>query len=121
RITDPTNPVDVDRLLVVTFSNAAAGEMRARIRDRLAALVRERPGDGRLRRQQMLLARTQISTIHAFCANLIRQHFERLSIAADFRIADEGQMTALRARAVEAVLERWYQAGDPVFYELCEL
>ena len=121
RITDPTNPVDVDRLLVVTFSNAAAGEMRARIQDRLAALVRERPGDGRLRRQQMLLARTQISTIHAFCANLIRQHFERLSIAADFRIADEGQMTALRARAVEAVLERWYQAGDPVFYELCEL
>ena len=121
RITDPTHPVDVDRLLVVTFSNAAAGEMRARIQARLGELVRERPRDPNLRRQQMLLGRAQISTIHAFCANLIRGHFERLSITPDFRIADEGQMAVLRTRAVEEVLERWYQEENPTFVELVEL
>ena len=88
-LTRGEDPVDADRLLVVTFSNAAAREMKQRISRRLWELSREAPGDLRLARQQLLLESAQISTIHAFCISLIRGHFQLLGIPAEFRVGDD--------------------------------
>ena len=85
RILDEKNPVDADRLLIVTFSNAAALEMKQRIMARMSELIAAHPEDRRLRRQQLLLGRAQISTIHSFCLELIRSNFQALGIASNTR------------------------------------
>ena len=81
RLTDPVAPSDADRLLVVTFTNAAAQEMKERIAQRLTELLEEHPGDTRLQRQQMLLPQARISTIHSFCSDLVRENFYQLNIS----------------------------------------
>ena len=121
RITDPQHPVDADHLLVVTFSNAAAGEMKQRISRKLWELLERNPGDPRLARQQILLDSAQISTIHAFCITLLRQHFQQLEIPADFRIGDERELDVLRMDTVRQLVEAEYQKQDPEFYDLVEL
>lgn len=122
RMTDPENPVDADRMLIVTFTNAAAAEMKARIQARLSAMLEEAPGDLGLRRQQMLLERAQISTIHSFCLDFIRRHFERLSVAPDCAVGDENQLALLRDAAAEEAVEDFYaRDGDGGFAELVEL
>ena len=121
RLTDPEHPVDADHLLVVTFSNAAAGEMKQRISRKLWELLEENPGDPRLARQQILLDSAQISTIHSFCITLLRQHFHQLEIPADFRIADERELDVLRMDTVRQLVEEEYQKKEPGFYDLVEL
>jgi ATP-dependent helicase/nuclease subunit A len=101
-------PVDADRLLVVTFTNAAAAEMKERISLRLGALIAEDPLDRNLQRQQILLQNAHISTIHSFCLNIIREHFESLNIPPDFRIADENEVTVMRHEALAELLEEKY-------------
>ena len=88
-ILDQTHPVDVNRLLVVTFTNAAAAEMKERIRLRLSEELAKDPANLRLLRQQMLLEKANISTIDAFCKNLITQHFDRLSLSPDFKLLSQ--------------------------------
>ena len=85
RITDPEHPVDVDRLLVVTFTKAAAAEMKQRISAELTRLIARHPESRRLQRQQMLLPRAHISTVHGFCAGLLREHFQELDLPPRFR------------------------------------
>ncbi len=121
RITDPDNPADVDRLLVVTFTKAAAAEMKQRLAAALSALLAEHPEDRRLARQQMLLPRAHISTVHGFCADLLREHFHALDLSPQFRVAEEGQTALLREEAVTEVLEEGYAGGDPAFLELAGL
>ncbi|MBC8569247.1 helicase-exonuclease AddAB subunit AddA [Zongyangia hominis] len=121
KITDSEHPVDVDRLLVVTFSNAAAAEMRARIGARISELLALDGTNPLLLRQQTLLSGAHISTVHAFCLELIRQNFMRLDLPADFRIADEYELTALRADALSDVMERYYEEEGQPFYDLVEL
>ncbi len=111
-ITDEARPCDADRLLVVTFTNAAAAEMRSRIAARLRALSREHPEDINLRRQQLLLQHAHISTIHAFCLELLRAHFEKLDIPPDFRVADEKETEALLSDTLDELLEEEYAAAD---------
>ena len=89
RITDPVAPVDADRMLVVTFTRAAAGEMRERILAALNARIAAEPGNAALRRQKLCLARAHISTVHGFCSDLLREFFCRVDIAPDFRVADD--------------------------------
>lgn len=120
-ITDPVHPVDADRLLVVTFSRAAAAEMRQRIDQKLWDLIEENPGDSALLRQQLLLEQANISTIHAFCQELIRQNFHLLGITPDFHIADEQEMKLLRAQAAEETLAWFYEEGNEEFFRLVEL
>ena len=74
-VTDPAHPVDIDRLLIVTFTNAAAGEMRQRIRDALEARAEEAPENAHLQRQLVLIHNAQITTIHSFCLQVLRSHF----------------------------------------------
>ena len=111
RILDPVCPVDADRMLVVTFSNAAALEMKQRLQARIGALLAENPTDARLQRQQMLLERAQISTIHSFCLELIRGGFQQLGIAANTRIGDEKELEVIRLDCAAQVIEEMY-AGE---------
>lgn len=120
RITDPVSPTDADRLLVVTFTKAAAAEMNSRIAAEVAKLLEADPMNVRLQRQQILLNRAHISTIHSFCNELIRENFYKLGISPDFRIIDDSEMDLLRNDAVTTVLEAYYTKDDPVFLELVE-
>lgn len=109
RILDKNNPIDADRLLVVTFSNAAALEMKQRIMARVNALLCENPNDALLKRQQLLLTRAHISTIHAFCLDLIRSNFQQLGISSNIRTADEKELDILRMDCAQESVERYYQ------------
>ena len=118
-ITDPAKPVDADRLLIVTFTNAAAAELRARIGEKLLRLSREDPSNGWLRRQRVLLQRAPICTIDAFCLDLLRRHFEALDIPPDFIPADAGSVQMLREAALADTLECACQ--DPDFCAFADL
>ena len=100
RITDPENPTDADRLLIVTFTKLAAGEMRDRIAKAVSALIKKDPGNSRLINQQTLLANAKICTIDSFCSSLVKENFELLDISPDFRTADEGELAQAGAVAV---------------------
>ena len=95
RITDSTNPMDIDRLLVVTFTKAAAAEMRERIGDAIEKRLEENPEDENLRRQSTLIHNAQITTIDSFCLFVVRNHFEEIQLDPNFRIADPGEMKLL--------------------------
>ena len=120
RLTDPVSPSDADRLLVVTFTNAAAAEMKERIGERLAELLEKNPGDMQLQRQQMLLQRANISTIHSFCSDLVRENFYKLNISPDFRILEEHEWKLLREQAMAQVLEQAYAQATPDFQAFLE-
>lgn len=111
-ITDPHHPVDADQLLIVTFTNAAAAELRARIGEKLLGLSQADPANGWLRRQRMLLQRAPICTIDAFCLDLLRRHFEALDIPPDFVPADAGSVQVLREAALADTLEQACQNPD---------
>ncbi len=120
RITDEEHPSQADRLLVVTYTRAAAEEMRGRISRRIDGLLEADPGNLHLRRQQILLSHAHISTIHSFCADLVRENFFRLGIAPDFRILEDTELKVLREDALEKVLDRYYEQDDPVFFQLAD-
>ncbi len=120
RITDENNPTDADRLLVVTFTKAAAAEMSSRIASEISRLLEADPFNIRLQRQQILLTRAHISTIHSFCSEIIKENFYKLGISPDFRILDDNEMNLLRGDAVNTVLEDYYTRDDPVFLSLVE-
>ena len=118
-ITDPEHPVDADRLLIVTFTNAAAAELRARIGQALLKRSQAEPGNGALRRQRMLLQRAPICTIDAFCLDLLRKHFQALDIPPDFSPADPGSVELLRASVLSETLDTPYR--DPDFCAFADL
>ncbi len=119
-LTDDERPVDADRLLVVTFTNLAASEMKSRINAALGELSAQHPADVRLSRQQLLMERAHISTIHSFCLDVIRENFSTIGIPPDSRIADDQETNALSSDAMGEALETYYQNGGPVFTELVE-
>ena len=84
--------VDIDKILVVTFTNAAASEMRERILNAIDAKIEEAPDDSFLQREIMLLNKASICTIHAFCLEVIRNNFFELDIPANFRVADSSEI-----------------------------
>lgn len=111
-ITDAEHPVDADRLLIVTFTNAAAAELRARIGQALLRRSQAEPANTALRRQRMLLQRAPICTIDAFCLDLLHKHFQALDIPPDFTPADPGSVEMLRSAALSETLEAAYQDAD---------
>lgn len=115
------NAVDIDRLLVVTFSNAAAAEMKERIGKRLAELAAQNPYDTGLRRQLTLLRRARICTIHSFCGELLRAEISSLPLDYGFRIGEEQEMRLLLRESADEILEEAYAAGDADFLSLMEL
>ncbi len=108
-ITDPVNPVDIDKLLVVTFTNAAAGEMRERIAGAIGKKIDEDPYNEDLQRQSILLHKASITTIHSFCLQIVRSHFHLLDLDPAFRIADGTETLLMKTEVLEEVLEFYYQ------------
>ncbi|MGN1080535.1 MAG: helicase-exonuclease AddAB subunit AddA [Acutalibacteraceae bacterium] len=112
------NALDADRLLIVTFTNAAADEMRSRINRKMSDEIRKNPFDKRLQRQQLLLSKAQITTIDSFCIKLVRDNFHSLNMPADFKPSDGGRLAKLREAALAETLEEYYLAGDAVFEKM---
>lgn len=111
-ITAPHEPVDIDRLLVVTFTNAAATEMRERIADAISQALEREPDNRQLQRQMTLLGKACITTIHSFCLEVIRSNFQYLDIDPNFRIADETESTLMKLEALDEVFEEQYERND---------
>ena len=120
-VTDAENPVDIDRLLVVTFTNAAASEMKQRLAAALSERIAQKPDDLRLLRQLMLVERANISTVHGFCSSLIREHFHLLGLPPQFRVAETAETAQMADEALNEIVEELYQENSPEFIELTEL
>ena len=122
RISNPAAPLEVDKLLVVTFTNAAAAEMRKRLAAALEEKIRENPDATWLRRQLLLLNKAQISTVHSFCLEAIREYHHLIGLDPSFRILDEGEALLLQQELLEDLLEEYYAAQDldSPFYRLAE-
>ena len=109
KITDEAHPVDIDRLLVVTFTNAAAAEMRERITAAIAAKLEENPSSESLARQMTLAAKASITTIHSFCLDTLRTNFSAAGIDPNFRIADSTENELLRLEALDEVMDEMFE------------
>ncbi|MGI9952518.1 helicase-exonuclease AddAB subunit AddA [Moorellaceae bacterium AZ2] len=108
RLTDTRENTDIDRLLVVTFTQAAAAEMRERIGSALSRALAQNPHSGHLRRQLLLLEKASITTLHSFCLDLLRQYFYLLQLTPSFRVMGEIEASLLRQEILEQVLEDRY-------------
>ena len=117
-LTDPEHPLDVDRLLVVTFTEAAAAEMKERIRNAIEAKLAEQPESEHLQRQATLIHSAQITTIHSFCLSVIRDHFHAIDLDPGFRIGEEGELKLLEREVMGDLLEAQYEEGGEAFLDL---
>lgn len=109
--------VPIDRMLIVTFTNAAASEMREKIRKALKAGVRENP---EMKKQLELMPRASISTFHAFALDVIRHFFYLIDMEPDFSICDEAQSMVLSEEALDQLMEECFDAGDSEFYQFLD-
>jgi ATP-dependent helicase/nuclease subunit A len=112
RITNEDRPVDIDKLLVVTFTNAAASEMRERIGDAISEALEKKPDSKRLQNQLTLLNKASITTIHSFCLEVIKNNFHRIDLDPGFRIGDQTETTLLKLEAIEEIFDEWYEKED---------
>ncbi|WP_456110954.1 helicase-exonuclease AddAB subunit AddA [Roseburia inulinivorans] len=119
-ITDKNHPVDIDHLLIVTFTNAAAAEMRERIGNAIEKALDEQPGDEHLLRQLTLIHNAQITTIDSFCLYVVRNHFHEIDLEPNFRIGDEGELKLLREDVLGRVLEQNYGEPSEAFSDFVE-
>lgn len=114
-ISDPERPVDIDRLLVVTFTNAAAAEMRERIHNAILNRLEQDPDNANLQRQAVLVHHAQITTIDSFCRFILKNHFQEIDLDPGFSVGDPGKMRLMEKEAMAAVLEDAYAGRE--YYE----
>jgi ATP-dependent helicase/nuclease subunit A len=119
-ITDIKSPVDIDRLLVVTFTSAAAAEMRERIGEAISRELDRNPDSKTLQRQLTLLNRSNITTMHSFCLDVIRNNFHHIDLDPNFRISDETEALLLKQELLQELLEDKYEESDENFLALVE-
>lgn len=117
---DEEDPINIDELLVVTFTNLAAGEMKERISEALSKKLEDNPSNTRLRKQLNLLSHASINTIHSFCLDVIRRNFHQLDLDPNFRVADETEILLLKSDVLADVLEEYYTEGQDEFFNLVE-
>jgi len=118
RISNNEQPVDIDKLLVMTFTNAAAYEMKERIRNALYKKINKNPENENLSRQMLLINRATITTIHSFCTEVIRNNYHLVDIDPSFEICDTTQSDQLKNKAIEEVLLKFYDEKSELFYQL---
>lgn len=116
-ITDEDNPVDIDRLLVVTFTNAAAAEMRDRIYKAIMVRLEANPEDLNLQRQSVLVNHAMITTIDSFCRFILMNHFQEIDLDPGFEIGDPGKMKLMQKESMKAVMELAYSGDEEEFYD----
>jgi len=119
-VCDETNPVDIDRLLIVTFTNAAAAEMRERISQGIARQQQLFPHSEHIERQAALIHNALITTIDSFCLYLIRNHFHEIGLDPAFRVADEGEIKLLKQDVLGELLEECFASKSPAFLDCVE-
>lgn len=120
KMTRPEDPVDVDRLLVVTFTNASAAEMKHRITEALEKELAKNPGSLHMRRQLSLMNRANISTLHSFCLQVLRTFYYEIDLDPGFRLADQTEGELLGDEVLDELFEDEYKAGKPSFFELVD-
>lgn len=122
KITDSGNTIDIDRLLVVTFTNAAATEMRERIAEAISSVLEKNPESKNIQRQLTLLNKASITTIHSFCLEVIRSNFQCINIDPGFRITDETEAALMKLEVLNELFEDQYEkeSGNQDFFELLE-
>ena len=120
KIMDSDRPVDIDRLLIMTFTRAAAGEMKERISAAIDQILYENPDNEHLQRQSSLIHNAQITTIDGFCAYIIRNYFHMIDLDPGYRTAEEGELKLLREDVMKEVLEEAYDKKDEKFLNLVE-
>lgn len=121
RITDSENPSSVDRLLVVTFTKAAAAEMKNRLSDAISHLLEKNPSNVFLKRQKLYLSEAQICTMDSFCAKLVKENFELLSISPDFTVLSDSENKMVLSDAADEILSELYESGGEEDIRLLEL
>ena len=119
-LTDPIDPANIDDFLIITYTKAAASELRGKIASKLSEKIAEQPENQHLQRQLQRLYMTQISTVHAFCGELLRQFAWRLDLSGDFRVADENECAELRYQVMDQVLEEAYRNLNEDFCEFVD-
>ena len=119
-VTDEKNPVDIDKLLVVTFTSAAAAEMRERIAAAITKALERNPSSKSLQRQLTLLSRANITTMHSFCLDVIKNNFHTIDLDPAFRIGDETEGTLLKNEVLDEMFEDYYEKDDMEFFNLVE-
>ena len=119
-ITNENNPVDIDRLLVVTFTSAAAAEMRERIATAISRSLEANPNSKVLQRQLTLLSRANITTMHSFCLDVIKNYYHVIDLDPTFRIADETENTLLKLEVINDMFEDYYESENIGFRNLIE-
>lgn len=119
-VSDGGHPADIDRLLVVTFTNAAAAQMRERVSDAIGMRLTKEPGNEHLQKQMTLIHNAQITTIDSFCLFVIRNNFHTIGLDPGFRISDEGELKLLKADVLSNVLEERYAAAEESFLQCME-
>lgn len=120
RLTKDIPPIDIDQLLVVTYTEAAASEMKERIRSAIESALENNPQDSHLQRQATLVHSARITTIHSFCLSVIRDYFHCIDLDPGFRIGEEGELKLLRHDVLDELLESCYENGDKEFLDFVE-
>ena len=121
KITRKENPVSIDKMLIVTFTNAAAAEMKRKIEKRLYEVCRENPDDEGLLRQKHLISGADICTIDSFCINLVRNNFEKCGVDPDFAVQDDSALTSVNKGVMSRVIGDRLKENTPEFKRLLEL
>ena len=121
RVLDERSPVDVDRFVVVTFTKAAAAQMKERLRSRLEKELEKAPENIYLQRQMGLVSSAHISTVHSFCGYVIQNYFHRIGLDPSYRQGTESELALLMNETMEAILEEEYELGKDDFTELAGL
>ncbi len=120
RLTKDQPPLNVDQLLITTFTEAAAAEMKERIHAAIEKALEANPDNLHLQRQATLIHQAQITTIHKFCLSVIREHFHAIDLEPGFRVGEEGELKLLQQDVVRDVIERAYQDATPEFLSFVE-
>ena len=108
-LTDSTNPANLDEFLIITYTKAAASELRGKIAAKLTEKIAQTPGNRHLQKQMQHLFLTKISTVHGFCGDLLRQYAYQLDLPADFRVGDENECREIRNQVLDDLLDRAYE------------
>lgn len=120
-ITDEVNPVDIDKLLIVTFTNAAAAEMKNRISVALSDIIKQYPNNTNALKQLSLLPSAMICTIDSFCMNLVKENFFKLDISQDFKILDESEVALIKQTTANEIIDALYNEEKTEYKALVEM